>query len=118
MVSNLLVSLSLSPYPSPFSKVPIVRDCLSLNTFHFACDNAQDNEMEKNTFSVGRKRECRARMQFLLALFPVFVCSSFALQKHLDRHTFCHGIFSIVFREALCCNNDKTTFYSSLHGNF
>lgn len=39
-----------SSYPSPFSffrKMPIVHDCLSLNTFHFACDNAQDNEMEK-----------------------------------------------------------------------
>jgi hypothetical protein len=61
MVSNLLV-FSFASYPSPFShfESSIVCDCLSLNTFHFACDNAEDNAMERNTFSVEEKEnaEC------------------------------------------------------------
>lgn len=55
MVSNLLVSLS--PYPSPFSRFesPIVCDCLSLNTFHFACDNARNKDVEKKYLFVQEK---------------------------------------------------------------
>jgi hypothetical protein len=52
-------------------------------------------------------------MQFLLALFPVFVCSSFTLQKHLDRHEYFFVMeFSLLFLDLCAAIMDRTTFYS------
>ena len=63
MVSNLLV-FSFIPYPSPFSrfKSPIVCDCLSLNTFHFACDNATQCIGREKPFLLDR--ECKLECSF------------------------------------------------------
>jgi hypothetical protein len=80
MVSNLLV-FSFSPYPSPFShfESPIVCDCLSLNTFHFACDNAEDNAIGKEIPFL-LERECK-----LECIFVSFISCHCTLEFHIAK---------------------------------